>query len=277
VKDDTALIFDAPAPVLHGSAEFAARADPVRLGGKLGFGVEAGRQGPKAILTITVEDEGGSRLSRAQAGQEMIAPAFVLSQEGKEVERGSAEYGCDSLIPGATAVAVPTGTYDVALSVDLSPVFEPLAAKKRVEIVQPGPNALDRRLKEIATEEGMARIEALRDLRFFPDQGERIVAALLPLLDDPDLPIRSEALSVITGFPEQALKHLDRFLALAADETREIHERGWAARFLAWHAPIEKRVEDCLAKLAESSDPRTELWFRPPLQRYRQRQKAQGK
>ena len=41
--------------------------------------------------------------------------------------------------------------------------------------------------------------------------------------------------------------------------------------------PIEKRVEDCLAKLAESSDPRTELWFRPPLQRYRQRQKAQGK
>jgi len=171
----------------------------------------------------------------------------------------------------AVPVAVPTGRYDVTLSIDLSPIFGVVTAKKTLDITRPGPDALDKRITELASEDKQVRQTALFDLMYFPKDGEKIFAALLPLLDDPDSQFRGCVIQVMSRFAPQAVKHLDRFIEICLDPERDLQERGSAAWFLAQHAPAGEKVEKCLATLAETKDPKEKRWFEWSITTYRKR------
>jgi hypothetical protein len=171
----------------------------------------------------------------------------------------------------AVPVAVPTGKYDVTCVIDLNPLFGVVTKKTTVELVSPGPEAVDKRLEELKSEDKEVRQTALFDLIWFPEAKERIFPELLKLLDDPDGRFRGMVISVMGRFPHEAAKHVDRFIEIALDEKRDVSERGSAAWFLAQYAPASETVEKCLEKLSESKDPKEKQYFQWPIQNYRNR------
>jgi hypothetical protein len=173
-------------------------------------------------------------------------------------------------------VAVPTGRYDVLCVIDLNPFFGVLTKKASIELVAPGPEGVDQRLEELKSEDKMIRQTALFDLMWFTKSKEKVFAALLPLLDDPDSDFRGMVISVMSSFPHQAVKHVDRFIEIAGDAERGLSERSSAAWFLAQQAPKSEKVEKCLTKLAESKDPKEKQYFQWPLQNYRDRTQNTG-
>lgn len=174
----------------------------------------------------------------------------------------------------AVPVAVPTGNYEVTCVIDLNPFFGVVTKKATLDLVAPGPEGVDQRLKELSSEDKDVRRTALFDLMYFPKSKEKVFAALLPLLDDPDGGFRAMVISVMSSFPHQAMKHVDRFIEIALDEKRDVSERGSAAWFLAQSAPASEKVEKCLAKLAESEDPKEKQYFQWQIRNYRNRTRA---
>lgn len=171
----------------------------------------------------------------------------------------------------AVPVAVPTGRYEVTCVIDLNPFFGVVSKKTTIDLVAPGPEAVDKRLEELKSEDKEVRRTALFDLMWFPKAREKIFPVLLELLDDPDGEFRGMVISVMGRFPHQAAKHTDRFIEIALDEKRGVSERGSAAWFLAQYAPASEEVEKCLVKLSESEDPKEKQYFSWPIQNYRSR------
>jgi len=78
---------------LHASAAAAAKAGPLRVGGKIAFDVSATTRGSDPLLNISVVDAGGNRLSQMRIRGKSVPPEFVLSVAGEQKLTGSAEYG----------------------------------------------------------------------------------------------------------------------------------------------------------------------------------------
>jgi HEAT repeat protein len=152
-------------------------------------------------------------------------------------------------------VAVPTGSYELHASLDLSPVFGVVEHTETLTVDRPPADVLDQRLGELASEDANARRKAVYDLRYFPEDGERVVPAVVKCLSDLEESVRLAALSVLAAFPGEAAEHTDVFLGiLCGTESASKYERGSAAYLLGRVAPASEEVEKALREAAASED-----------------------
>jgi hypothetical protein len=154
-------------------------------------------------------------------------------------------------------VAVPTGSYEVTARVDLTPLFGVVETTRTVELTRPPADVLDRRLAELSAEKEAVRRTAAYQLRYFPDDGERIVPALLTRLEDEESSVRLAALSVLGSFGDEAAEHVDRYLAIL-ESGKTSYEKASAANLLGRVAPASETVERALRAAAASEDPTVE-------------------
>jgi hypothetical protein len=166
-------------------------------------------------------------------------------------------------------VEVPSGTYDLEVSVDLSPVFGVIEHKDKVVVEQPGADVLEQRLKELASEDANVRRQAVLDLRYFKEDAARVVPALLGRLEDPDASNVRMVLSVLMAYPEEAGGSATTFLRFLKSD--DVSMRSMAAQLLGRVAPrseeIEKALEAALAAAPENMKPA----FEYGLSTYRRR------
>ena len=167
-------------------------------------------------------------------------------------------------------MAVPSGEYELTASVDLSPVFGVLTKKTTVTVARPRDDILDVRLKELASGDPSEVRRAIYDLRYFPKDGERIVPALVSVLEGKDANLRQAAISVFGSFPKGAAEHLDLILSIATD-TEGGYARGRAAYLLARFAPQDEKYEKALTDGVKSSEGSLKRQFESALDQYRRR------
>ena len=154
-------------------------------------------------------------------------------------------------------VAVPAGEYELHASIDLGTPFGVIEDVTTVTIAPPSADILEKRLKELESEDSEVRRLALIQLRYFRSDGEKVVPALLGRLEDKDPTIRMVALSVFSAFPQQAKEHLDLFLGLLRAELGvSLSEKVQAAYLLARHAPWDEEVLAAILKAEEAGGSR---------------------
>lgn len=172
-------------------------------------------------------------------------------------------------------VAVPSGEYTLASSVDLTPAFEKIESETTIRITQPPPDILDRRLGELESGDAEVRNKAAMDLAYFEEEGERVFPALLDHLDDPDQSVRVNVMEAMGYYPDQLRKHSKVFLELLRDRENEKYLRSVAAEYLGRHAPLKDEVRKALEKAAISfvNDPLAQFFMRA-RDSYRRRVKA---
>lgn len=173
-------------------------------------------------------------------------------------------------------VAVPSGEYTLASSVDLTPAFEKIESETTIRITQPPPDILDKRLEELESNDVEVRNKAAKDLAYFEEEGEHVFPALLAHLDDPDQSVRVNAMEAMASYPDQLKMHSKVFLKLLRDRESEKYLRSVAAEYLGRHAPLEDEVKKALEKAAISfvNDPLAQFFLRA-RDNYRRRVKAE--
>jgi HEAT repeat protein len=167
-------------------------------------------------------------------------------------------------------VDAPSGKYELHASVDLGHLFGVIEHQATIEIVQPGPAALDERLKQLESEDPNVRRTALIDLRYFKKDADRVVPAVVGRLDDEDANVRMIAMSVLISYPKGAAEHHEKILEIL-ECAEAISVRSMAVQLLARSAPSSDAVEAALVKALEKTDDRYRRLFESQLQRYRQR------
>jgi HEAT repeat protein len=173
-------------------------------------------------------------------------------------------------------MAVPSGRYELTASVDLSPVFGILEHNATVDVVIPGPDAINDHLKSLASEDKNVRRTALIALRYFKEDAERVVPALLTCVKDPELNIRTIALSVLMSFQTQAKEHLDVFMKiLSGGKDVDFSEKSMAVQALCRLAPSSDEVDAAMVKALAESPENYKALFESQLKRYRQRTKRE--
>lgn len=157
------------------------------------------------------------------------------------------------------------------MSVDLSPIFGRIEQTATLEIRPPGPDALAKNLAALDDEEPKVRREALRQLQFFPDEGERIVPRVIDLAADPDPDVRSMAINALVRYLDSLRPHAAKLLPLLTDETLSDQPRLAVAWMVAQHAPPGEEVEKALTKALELVDVKNRMGIRFSLDLYRRR------
>jgi len=151
-------------------------------------------------------------------------------------------------------VAVPSGTYDARVELDLGPLgrFE---RDLSLAITAPPADVLARRLRQLESEDPAERLAAVCDLAWFERDADRVVPAIVRCLSDPDRDIRQGALGAFFAFPEAAYRHRDRILALVRGGP-DVHldTRQTAAILAANLTPYAQDVEAALKALAADRD-----------------------
>ncbi|MHC4472617.1 MAG: hypothetical protein ACYS99_16835 [Planctomycetota bacterium] len=150
-------------------------------------------------------------------------------------------------------MAVPTGDYAVEMSLDLPPSFGLIQGSSRATLVDPGPEALDRCIARALSKDWVERRDSISELALFKDDGERVVPALMKLLDDPREGVRGDALDSLSAFPVLAAAHTRRFLMIAIKG--EEYERGMAIDLVGETAPDTDIVRRVLRLALCASEP----------------------
>lgn len=171
-------------------------------------------------------------------------------------------------------VAVPTGNYEIEASVDLSPLFGKIEHFGAVDVVLPSEKILNDRLAQLESEDVNQRRMALIDLRYFREDAEKVVPALVACLDDGEEVIRMVALSVLMAYPEQAAAHVERFYSMLESEDG-VSVRGNAAYLISRVAPVSDRAEQALMNALESADENLKSRIESALTTYRRRAGAE--
>jgi hypothetical protein len=173
-------------------------------------------------------------------------------------------------------VAEPSGEYQVLCTLDLSPLCGKLETINEVTIIQPPADILDRRLAELNSEDENVRLQAVRDLYFFEDHGDRVFPALLTRYVDSGEAQRIEILSSMGSFPDHIKDHIDLFIEIVnnRDESGDVVD--FAAYYLGQYGPrddrVEKALEDAAAAHSESDFSES---MKYALERYRKRVKRE--
>lgn len=149
-------------------------------------------------------------------------------------------------------VAEPSGEYTVTCSVDLSPLFGKIVSEQTITITRPPNNILDQRLAELRSDDEQTSRTAAYDLAYFEDDGERVFPALRACFGKAEGSVKSAALSSMRTYTEQIAKHPDFFLEIVGNGKLSESDRSSAARYLAWHAPIDARIQKTLEETAEA-------------------------
>jgi len=174
-------------------------------------------------------------------------------------------------------VAEPSGEYEIACSVDLSPVFGKIENKTTVTITQPPADILDRRLKELESDDVDTGVKAARDLSYFEKDGARVFPALLAHLDDPDESIRMSVFSAMTRYTDQIKDHVDIFLEILGNKEESDYFRQMSASCVSYYAALSADVEEALKQALESYKGHDyESAFKYYLERYQERMKKEG-
>ncbi len=166
-------------------------------------------------------------------------------------------------------MAVPSGSYDLTASLDLSPVFGIIASSQPVEVTVPGPEVLDEHLKKLESEDANVRMRTIYDLRYFREDAERVVPVLLARLQDRDETVRGAALSVFISYPTGAEKNVSVFLPFLADGTDR--EKLTAFQLVARNAPAGEEFLAALEKALAEAPENYKYTYKSNLDRYRAR------
>jgi len=149
-------------------------------------------------------------------------------------------------------VAEPSGEYTVTCSVDLSPLFGKIVSEKEITITRPPADILEQRLGELRSDDYQIRLAAAYDLAHFDDEGERVLPALLSCFGSAEGSLRSAAFNSMGSYPEQIAAHFEFFLKIVRSKKEVDRLRSRAASYLAWHAPIDERVQKALEAANEA-------------------------
>ena len=169
-------------------------------------------------------------------------------------------------------VAVPTGHYDLEVSLDLSPVLGKYDSIATVDLVVPTERVLDDRLAQLESDDVIVRRSALIDLRYFREDGDRVFPKLLARLADEDSNIRMLALSVMMAYPAHTAEHADTFIAiLHGDESVSVSEKSNAAMLLSRYIPPSEKVGAALEKAYAEADDNLKMRLKYSIDHYRQR------
>lgn len=167
-------------------------------------------------------------------------------------------------------VAVPSGHYEIEAVIDLSPLFGKIEHIGAVDVEIPSEKVLSDRLAQLASEDVNQRRLALIDLRYFRNDAERVVPALVACLDDEEETIRMVALSVLGAYPEQAANHMERFFEILEGEGG-VSVRANAAYLIARLAPVSERTEEAIAKALDGADANLKQRLESAMTMYKRR------
>jgi HEAT repeat protein len=169
--------------------------------------------------------------------------------------------------------AVPSGEYEITVSIDLTPVFGKLELAQTRQIERPSADAFERRLKDLASEDPKVRRKAVAELPYFGAQRKRVGPAIVACLSDPDGIVRRMALATLQGFAKEAAEHADTILRILEDRNgRARGERTNAALLISRTTPPSDRalaaLEGALKDAASEWDKKI---FQSALDAYRKR------
>ena len=167
-------------------------------------------------------------------------------------------------------VAVPTGRYEIEATVDLSPLFGTIEHHGTVDVVVPSEKVLADRLAQLESEDVNQRRAALLDLRYFREDAEKVVPAIIKCFDDEEETIRMYALSAMSAYPAQAPTYVDRYFEILAGEDG-VSVRGYAAYLLGRFAPVSDRAEQALLAALEGAEANLKSRVESALTTYRRR------
>ena len=144
----------------------------------------------------------------------------------------------------------------MSFALDLSPLFGDLELTETVELAPSPPDAIDRRIEDLSSDDPEVRIKAVQDLPYFNFHRKRVGWALAACLTDPDGVVRRMALASLQSFRDRAADHADTVLhILETAEGRIRGERTNAALLVSRTTPPSDRALAALEKgLREGSE-----------------------
>lgn len=167
-------------------------------------------------------------------------------------------------------MAVPTGEYELTARIDLSPVFGVLEHRKILRIDTPPPDLLKRRLADLKSDDPKVCRAALRDLRYFPKDGKRIVPAIVKLLKRDLDKVKTNALYTLRSYPEMAARYCRVYLRILLSDA-PASERAAAGELLGRVAPKHQDIEKALVEGMEASRGYLKTQYERALREYRRR------
>lgn len=169
-------------------------------------------------------------------------------------------------------VAVPTGHYDLEVSLDLNPILGKIEHVATVDVVVPSEKILEERLAQLDSADVNVRRTALIDLRNFREDGDTVFPKLLAQLSDEEASIRMLALSVMMAYPKHTAEHADTFIEiLLGDESVSVSEKSNAAMLLSRYVPPSEKVGAALEKAYAGADQNLKTRLQYSIDNYRQR------
>lgn len=132
------------------------------------------------------------------------------------------------------------------MSMDLRPFFAEAKGEARLELVRPGRETLDRWLEMLSSKRANDRHRALGESVHYLEDLDRVVPALLELLDrEGDEGVRRHLLYALADFPGRVAPHAKRFAGILLKGSDD--ERGAAAWLLGAVAPDTPFIRRVLA------------------------------
>lgn len=167
---------------------------------------------------------------------------------------------------------MPAGEYEVTFSVDLSPLFGDLVFTETIELTPPPPDAIDRRIEDLSSDDPELRRKAVQELPYFSFHRQRVGWALAACLTDPDGVVRRLALASLQSFPDRAADHADTILHILEEKSGRVSgERTNAALLVSRTTPPSDRALAALEKALGESTERERPIFQSALDSYRKR------
>jgi hypothetical protein len=166
---------------------------------------------------------------------------------------------------------VPAGEYEVVFLLDLSPLFADFEPSRTLGLVPPPPDAIDRRIEELASDDPEVRRKAVQDLPYFSRHRRRVGWALAACLADPDGVVRRLALASLQSYPDRAAAYADTILDILEDGGGIRGERTNAALLASRTTPPSDRALAALERALEEGTEAEKPIFRSALEAYRER------
>jgi len=160
----------------------------------------------------------------------------------------------------------------VSFALDLSPLFGNLELTETVELSPPPPDAIDRRIEDLSSDDPEVRRSAVQDLPYFSLHRKRVGWALAACLTDPDGVVRRLALASLQSFPGRAAEHTDTILhILETAEGRIRGERTNAALLVSRTIPPSDRTLAALEQALREGSEAEKRIFQSALDAYLKR------
>jgi hypothetical protein len=144
---------------LHRSQEVARANAPFRMGPPLTFEIGSATRGENPTVTMDLVSPSGGSLAIVMRDGKEVRPNVRILAAGEQMVAAQPGYSWNGICH--VLAAVPAGEYEVTFSLDLSPLFENFDLSEIVRLSPPPPDAIDRQIENLSSDDPEARRRAV--------------------------------------------------------------------------------------------------------------------